>query len=206
MSVLASGAGKHERKAVGYVDDNPDSALPGYLRGCDLKEDSMQRSFQMILMQILGCGLTLMPLRAADPITGTWKLDVRKSKFVERPPKEETETYRELVSGDIEMVLTRTQQDGASTIVTLTWPALGGAVHDPAGTLPKGEAIIETLLGPGDWIAIFLTDGKQQSTMHKVISSDGKTMVQTFKTVDPQGRPGEQVQVLRRQDTRSLRR
>jgi hypothetical protein len=166
----------------------------------------MQRPFRMILLQILGGGLALMPLRAADPITGTWKLDVRKSNFVERPPKEQTETYRELASGDLEMVLTRTQQDGASTIVTLTWPALGGAVHDPASALPKGEAIIETLLGPGNWIAIFLTDGKQQTTMHKVITSDGRTMVQTFKTVDPHGRPGEQVQVLRRQDAGSLRR
>lgn len=81
-----------------------------------------------------------------------------------------------------------------------------GRTRSRAGALPKGEAIIETLLGPGDWIAIFLTDGKQETTMHKVITSDGKTMVQTFKTVNPQGRPGEQVQVLHRQDTGSLRR
>lgn len=109
------------------------------------------------------------------------------------------ETYRELASGDIEMVLTRTEKDGAHTTMRLTWPAMGGAVHDPAGALPKGEAAIETLLGPGDWLAIFLNDGKQETTMHKVISRDGKTMVQTFKTVDSHGRPGEQVQVLHRQ-------
>jgi hypothetical protein len=153
----------------------------------------------MILLQILG-GIMLTPLvRAADPITGAWKLDVRGSKFVERLPREETQVYKELASGDIEMVLTRTQMNGASTTVKLTWPAQGGAVHDPAGALPKGETITEGLLGPGDWLAIFLTDGKQDTTMHKVISRDGRTMIQTFKTVDPQGRPGEQVQVLHRQ-------
>jgi hypothetical protein len=166
----------------------------------------MQKPRPMILLQILGCGIMLTPLRAADPIIGAWKLDIRRSKFVELPPKEETETSRELASGDIEMVLTRTRKDGASTVTRLTWPARGGAVHDPAGALPKNEAIIETLLGPGDWIAIFLTNGKQETTMHKVISRKGKTMVQTFKTMDPQGRPGEQVQVLHRQDRGSLRR
>jgi len=143
--------------------------------------------------------MILTPLRAADPITGVWKLDVRSSKFVQRPPKEESETYKELASGDIEMVLTRTQKDGASTTIRLTWPAQGGAVHDPTGALPKGETITEALLGPGDWLAVFLKDGKQQTAMHKVISRDGKTMVQTFKTVNPEGQPGEQVQVLHRQ-------
>jgi hypothetical protein len=41
--------------------------------------------------------------------------------------------------------------------------------------------------------------GKQFLTMHKLVSSDGSTMRQTIKGLDPQGRPGEQIQVLRRQ-------
>jgi hypothetical protein len=42
-------------------------------------------------------------------------------------------------------------------------------------------------------------NGKQVVTMHKVISEDGKTMRQTIKGVDSQGREGEQTQVLHRQ-------
>ena len=64
------------------------------------------------------------------------------------------------------------------------------------GALSKGETITEVLLGPGDWLAIFRKDGKQQTVMHKVISRDGKTMTQTFKIVDSQGWPIEHVQIL----------
>ena len=137
----------------------------------------------------------LPPLRAADPITGDWTLDVRSSKFVQPAPKEQTETYRELASGDIEFVLTRVQQDGSSTSETLTWPAAGGAVHDSGGVLPKGLTIVDTLLGPGDWLVTQLVNGKQFSTIHKVISQDGKTMTQTIKLVF---QPGEQIQVFHR--------
>ena len=80
-------------------------------------------------------------LQAADPITGAWKLDLHRSKFGEAPPKEQTETYRELPSGDMETVLTVTQKEGGSTFVRITWPAQGGPVSDPAGALPKSETI-----------------------------------------------------------------
>jgi hypothetical protein len=159
----------------------------------------MQKLLRIVFLPIFAAIILTPLLRAADPINGTWKLDVRSSKFLERPPKEQIEKYSELASGDMELVLTRTQTDGVSTTIRLTWPAKGGVVIDPAGALPKGETITEVLLGPGDWLAIFLIDGKQQIAMHKVISMDGKTMTQTFKTVDPQGRPFEQVQVLHRQ-------
>jgi hypothetical protein len=159
----------------------------------------MQKPFRMILLQILW-GIMLTPLLwAADPINGTWKLDVHSSKFLGQPPEEQIEKYSELSSGDIEMVLTRVQTNGTSTSIRLTWPSQGGVVHDPAGALPKGQTATEILLGPGDWLTIFLIDGKQVIAMHKVISTDGKTMTQKFKTVDQQGRPGEQVQVLHRQ-------
>lgn len=72
------------------------------------------------------------------------------------------------------MVLTRVQQNGSSTSETLTWPAAGGAVDDSGGVLPKGLTIVESLLGPGDWLVTQLMNGKQVSTIHKVISQDGK--------------------------------
>jgi hypothetical protein len=156
------------------------------------------------LLEALACAIvfgimTLAPAIAGDPIVGTWKLDVGSSKFVLPPPKEQTEVYRELASGEIEMVLTRVQSDGKSTSTTLTWPSSGGAVHDPYGHLPKGETLVETLLGPGEWFVTYMRNGKQYLTMHKLISPDGKTMRQTIRGLDPQGHPAEQIQVVRRQ-------
>jgi len=152
------------------------------------------RSILPLTLQLLGAAAMLTPLRAADPITGDWTLDVGSSKFVGPAPKEQIETYRELASRDIEFVLTRVQQNGSSTSTTLTWPAAGGAVHDSGGVQPKGWTAVETLLGPGDWLVTQMMNGKQLSTIHKVISQDGKTMIQTVKSFFP----GEQIQVFHR--------
>jgi len=160
----------------------------------------MKRLHRIILIQIFVYGMMVTPSRAADPITGTWKLDVRASTFVKfEAPKEQTESYKELASGEIEMIVTRVAKDGAQSTVRLTWPASGGAVQDPAGALGKGKSAIETMLGPGDWLVTFLENGKQWSTMRKVISPDGRTMTQTAKFVDPDGRALTQIQVLLRQ-------
>jgi hypothetical protein len=131
---------------------------------------------------------------AGDPIVGTWKLDVGKSKLVPSlsPPRAQTEVYRELPSGQIELELTKINDHGASDSMTLAWPAGGGVVQDPRGSLPKGVTAVETLLEPGDWYVTFLMDGK-------LISRDRQTMRQTLKGVDPQGRYVEQIQVLNRQ-------
>jgi hypothetical protein len=139
--------------------------------------------------------------RAGDPIVGTWKLDVGKSKLVPSlsPPRAQTEAYRELPSGEIQLELTRIDDRGTSVSMILTWPAGGGVVQDQRGSLPKGVTAVETLLAPGDWYVTFLMDGKQTMTMHKVISRDKKVMRQTLKGVDPQGRYVEQIQVLYRQ-------
>jgi hypothetical protein len=138
---------------------------------------------------------------AADPIVGTWKLDLANSKFASffSPPREQTEVYRDLPSGETEMVLTRVTSEGATTSSRLLWPSGGGAVKDPDNSLPKGQTLVETLIGPGEWYVTYLINGKQVVTMHKVIGADGKTMRQTIKGLDSQGRPGEQIQVLHRQ-------
>ena len=42
----------------------------------------MKKLHRTIPSQILFCLVMVTPSRAADPITGTWKLDARASKFV----------------------------------------------------------------------------------------------------------------------------
>ena len=137
--------------------------------------------------------------KAADPIVGAWKLNTAKSKFAVPPPKEQVEVYRALDSGEIELTLTRIIADGSHTSTTLAWPASGGAVKLRQGSLPEGETLVETLLGPGDWYVTYLQNGKQFLIMHKAISEDGKTMRQTITGIGPQGKPAEQIQVLDRQ-------
>ncbi len=133
----------------------------------------------MMLLAILG--LTG-PLWAADPIIGTWKLNVAKSTIPpsESSPKGQTEIYREMDGDQIEFSVTITQKDGSVVSGKLTWPKQGGTVKAPAGQLPKGRSYVEILVAPGEWYVAVLDNGKQTAFIHKTISKDRKTMTQTF--------------------------
>lgn len=132
----------------------------------------------VMLMTMLGLASSLW---AADPIIGTWKLNVAKSKIPqsESSPKEQTEIYRE-VGSNIEFSVTTTQTDGSVVSGKLSWPKEGGAVKAVAGQVPKGRSYVEILVGPGEWYAAVLNNGKQLGFIHKTISKDRKTMIQTF--------------------------
>lgn len=137
-------------------------------------------------------------LWAADPIIGTWKLNIEKSKLPLSISTQESrmEVYRELDSGDIELTLTTTSSDGTSEVRKLIWPAQGGIAREEDS---EGRLVIETLIAPGDWCATQMQDGKQTTVIHKVVSKDRKTMQQTFKVVPEQGVPIEGVGLYDRQ-------
>jgi hypothetical protein len=151
----------------------------------------------MLLIAVLGLAGSLW---AADPIIGTWKLNISKSKFSpivlamknQPSPKEETEVYREVDTDLIEF------SDGTPTSDKWTWSRQGGvAKRQPP--LSKERSYVETLIEPGHWYVTVMENGKQIGTIHKTISKDRKTMRQTLKGVDPNGKPFEQIQVFDRQ-------
>jgi hypothetical protein len=140
-------------------------------------------------------------LWAADPIIGTWKLNTAKSTFASNappPPKEQSEAYRYLSTGEIELTYKSIEKDGSSVLLVLTWPAQGGTVKIIKGDLPKSISWIETLIA-GEWYATQLQDGKQAYTRHKIISKDGKILRQSFRSTDAQGKPYENILVFDRQ-------
>lgn len=64
---------------------------------------------------------------------------------------------------------------------------------------PEGTSWVETLIDPGNWYVTRLQNSKQVALVHKTFSKDGKTMRQTTKGTDDQGKPYEQVKVFDRQ-------
>jgi len=137
-------------------------------------------------------------LWAADPIIGTWKLNIEKTRELNsgksqnpesaaNPIKEQIEVYRDLDSERIELTLTRTRTDGTSSVSKLVWPAQGGAVTFLQGD-PAGRSLIETLIAPGEWHVTYMRDGKQYMTVQKAVSKDGKTLRQTIKYLDRDGK------------------
>lgn len=157
----------------------------------------MRKAF--LLLAVLGLTSSLW---AADPIIGTWKFNLEKSKIPEgrgilsSPPKEMTDIYREIGSGLIELRSKRVFMDDTSDFDIMTYPAQGGALKSQV--MPEEISLFEILLGPGEWCGVYIEDGKQTVTRHKVISEDGKTMRQTIKSADAKG-PFEVIEIFEKQ-------
>ena len=136
---------------------------------------------------------------AADPIIGAWKLNIAKSKFLPtRPvPKELTEVYRELPDGQIELTWKNTQADGSSILQVFAFPAQGGMVKVLKGDTPN--SFVQTRISEDEWWVTYLLEGKQVMTRHKLISKDRKTLRQTLKGVDDEGKSFELMLVYDKQ-------
>jgi hypothetical protein len=153
----------------------------------------------MLFFAVVGLASSLW---GADPIIGTWKLNVAKSKMPEAKdtPKEVTDVYRELSSGRIELTRKGIQMDGVPISSTWAWPKEGGiAERTSPAPLPEGISYIELLLDPGHWYVTILQNGKQNIVMHKVIAKDGKTMRIAVRSMHAQGKPVEQIQIFEKQ-------
>jgi hypothetical protein len=139
-------------------------------------------------------------LWAADPIIGTWKLNLAESKFpaTEVMPKERTEIYRELEVDLIEFIATGIEANGSPISFKATWPQQGGTVDIMQGGNEE-TSYIETLVEPGNWYVTVLQNGKQIGVIHKTFSKDGKKMRQTYTSTDAQGNPFERLSLYDRQ-------
>lgn len=142
-------------------------------------------------------------LYAADPLVGTWKLNVAKSKFAGPTPRfrELTVVYQQQ-DGQFIGALTATYEDGSPVLFKYTVPSSGGAVlySEQVG----GREGISTTLSPHsknshttDWPTAF--GGKVIFTQQDVVSRDGKTLTSTLRGNDAEGKPYEAVWVAERQ-------
>lgn len=142
-----------------------------------------------------------------DPRLGTWKLNIAKSKFSpaylalmkQAPPKEGTVVLRELGTDELELAMTGTQADGKPIAIKSISPRQGGAVKIQQSPLPEGTTIVLTRIDPNDSFATYMLNGRQVFVGQSVISKDGKTMRNTAKGTDAQGKPFEHVTVFNKQ-------
>jgi len=153
----------------------------------------------MPLLAVFGFAVSLW---AADSIIGTWKVNAEKATAslpATTPMRGRMEVCSELDSGQIELTLTDTMADGTSRLSKRTGPARGGEVHQLQGQLSEGMSLVETFIDPGDRCLPCMRNGKQYMTLHKVVSQDGKIRLQTYKRVDPSGKPIETTLAFERQ-------
>ena len=138
---------------------------------------------------------------AADPIIGTWKLNIEKSILPgdQKSIKEDINIYREIEGNLMELTISTIFEDGSTDSSKWTWPKEGGIAKCLSKTLTEGLLYVEGYVEQGHWFAIITMNGSQVGLYHKIISEDGKTMTQTFKGVDEKGKHQNITKVLEKQ-------
>jgi hypothetical protein len=127
-----------------------------------------------------------MPLFAADPFVGTWKLDPAKSKYTAgSAPKDVTIVIEE--QGDsYQIAATGTYADGSPISVKYTIPKAGGT-----GTVQEGpfDGVTSKRVSARVRENTYTKNGRETVSRRVVVSRDGKTLTNTVKGTDPQGKP-----------------
>ncbi len=140
-------------------------------------------------------------LWAADPIIGTWKLNTAKSVLPadQKNIKEDINIYRETEGDLMELTISTIFEDGSTDSGKWAWPKDGGIAKCLSETLEEGFLYVEGYVEPGHWFAVITLHGNQVGLYHKIISKDGKTMKQTYKGADEQGKPLKIIKVMEKQ-------
>jgi len=133
----------------------------------------------------IGLAITAIGMLAADSSVGTWKLNPAKSKSTTLTSR--TDVREATPDGGVKVTRTEQSAGGGSSNSTYTYkydgkenPATGGQF----ATLAVKRVDANTI----SWEAK-KTGGKYHQTGRTVISKDGKTMTQSFKGTDADGKP-----------------
>ncbi len=145
---------------------------------------------------ILFMGLAL-TAQAADPIVGTWKLNVAKSTYSPGPaPKSITAKIE--AAGDGEK-LTADGVRGDDKPIRLEYTAQYDGKDNPITGSPTADTVSLKRLDANTTERTEKKGGKVTQTVTRKVSDDGKTMTVTYKGTDAKGQPINNVGVFEKQ-------
>jgi hypothetical protein len=131
----------------------------------------MNKRFAVALLgasAILAAGSAL----AADPIIGSWKLNQDKSKFDPGPaPKSATRVYTE--TGEVYTLESNiTAADGKNAVTRVQYRQGEMKITDEAGV----DTIAAKKINANTWDFELKSGGKVVGKVHRVVSTDGKSL------------------------------
>ena len=153
------------------------------------------------LLYLLSMSVLAGSLFAADPLAGTWKLNIAKSKYsAPNKAKELTMVIQEQGDNNV-LIMKGVAADGSPISSKLTVLKTGGDDKYSEGGPPAGTSTVVSKRKADSRIldSTTMRDGKVIGTLHAVVGEDGKTMQVTVKGTDTQGKPYENVAVYDRQ-------
>jgi hypothetical protein len=150
-----------------------------------------------VLFLVVAVSAVSLSAQADDPLIGTWKLNVAKSKYSPGPPPQSaTITYAASGEG-IEVTTEGVNAQGASasTHYTANWdgkdyPITGSQAVDTVSSKRINRYTTERTNKK---------DGKVVGTLRRVVSRDGKTLTITTKATNAQGQAVNDVSVYEKQ-------
>ena len=138
-------------------------------------------------------------LFAADAFTGTWKLNVAKSKLA---PGTEVKDLTVVVAEqgeNLAVTVKGTAGDGTPISVKYAFPMKGGAVSYTEGAPTTGATGATKRVNATTINGTSSLNGKEVASSHTVVSADGKTLTRTVKGTDAQGKPYQNTEVYEKQ-------
>ena len=137
-------------------------------------------------------------LWAADPIVGSWKLNLEKSKYGSRPaPKSTVATWTE-EGGTFRYTAKGVGADGQPTLVEITAFKFDGKDYPLSGT-PLADMVSFKRADPQHIEVTGKKGGKVAATNKSVISKDGKTLTSVWQGTDASGKPDTWTTVFEKQ-------
>lgn len=131
-------------------------------------------------------GIVMVVRAADDPISGTWKLNLAKSKFDPGPaPKSLTATIK--VENGVE-TFSSEGMDAAGNATHTTFAATFGGPDVPVTGIPYADTIALKRVGANQIIGTYKKGGKVTVTVHVVVSADGKSRRLTYDGKNQDGK------------------
>jgi hypothetical protein len=141
-----------------------------------------------VVKLLVGVAITGIAMFAADSSHGTWKYDAAKSKSSStNPPKSQTDVREATPDGGTKLTRTGQLADGSAINYSFTYK-LDGKEY-PATGAPYDVVSAKRIDANTISFEVRKTDGKYHVTGQSVVSKDGKTLTQTSKGTDSQGKP-----------------
>jgi hypothetical protein len=163
---------------------------------------NLQEGFDTMVKKLV-LGLTLLSLRgtllAADVFTGTWKLNIARSKFAAGTEVKEVTAVVAEQGANLEVTVKGTAGDGKPISVKYTFPVRGGAASYTEGAPASGATATIKRVNASTIDSTSSLNGKDVGSTHAVVSADGKTLTRVVKGVDAQGKAFQNTEVYERQ-------
>jgi hypothetical protein len=132
----------------------------------------------------------------ANPVIGTWQLNVAKSTFNPGPaPKSDTRTYAETAQG-IKMTWKSVSADGKELVAETTFKADGKDY--PVTGAPNFDALSLKQVDSHTVQSVQKKGGKVVGESTRTVSADGKTLTLKSKGTSSTGTPFDNVMVYDR--------